>query len=199
MQAFSSPTGKRLLRTRNPTSSTNSLCIFHAFKRRIYITKWRSALSALPSSASTLAERHYTAPSLITTRTEFEQQYRHHMATPNRYCRYGDIELFAPSEDGAATILRAVAEPMVRAHRWLRVGDCLSHIILYELLKVFAALVNDRELILAGSDELDALAHLAHHRVQTASTSTPLSRRAATEGHIRGEQGHRLRQNALAG
>ncbi|EFJ50023.1 hypothetical protein VOLCADRAFT_89426 [Volvox carteri f. nagariensis] len=94
------------------------------------------------------------------TKADFEHQYHHHFMTPNRYCRYGDIELYAPSEEGAAAILKAVAEPLVRCQSWLRLGNGLNHILLYELLKVFSALGGDRELVLAGSEELDALAQL---------------------------------------
>ncbi|GIL78252.1 hypothetical protein Vretimale_7616 [Volvox reticuliferus] len=161
MQAFQASIGKRLLQQRKGGSCTGTTCFSPVTSTRNIVTELHVARCASPaasSAACTPADWHYAVPSSITTRAEFEHQYRQHMATPNRYCRYGDIELYAPSEEGAAAILKTVAEPLVRCQRWLRLGNSLIHILLYELLKIFAALGGDRELILAGSDELDALA-----------------------------------------
>ncbi|GLI63282.1 hypothetical protein VaNZ11_006188 [Volvox africanus] len=163
MQAFQASIGKRLLQQRKGGSCSGTTCVNPATSLRSIVTELHVARCALPAasaSACAPADQHYFVPSSITTRAEFEHHYLKHMATPKRYCRYGDIELYAPSEEGAAAILKTVAEPLIRCQRWLRLGNSLIHILLYDLLKIFAALGSDRELILAGSEELDALATL---------------------------------------
>ncbi|GIL57903.1 hypothetical protein Vafri_13142 [Volvox africanus] len=163
MQAFQASIGKRLLQQRKGGSCSGTTCGSPSTSLRSNVTELHVARCALPAasaSACAPADLHYVVPSSITTKAEFEHQYLQHMVTPNRYCRYGDIELYAPSEEGAAAILKTVAEPLIRCQRWLRLGNSLMHIFLYELLKIFAALGGDRELILAGSEELNALATL---------------------------------------